>query len=94
MATLVESLRQDGLLTVPAGAGGLQLCVGWLGDPVDTVAVAALQAAGIAAAPISPTCSAVRHNGLLLGVGLVQRHEIQAAAKVMCDVLRHLHRGA
>lgn len=94
MATLVESLRQDGLLTVPAGAGGLQLCVGWPGDPADTAAVAALQAAGIAAAPISPLCSAVRHNGLLLGVGLVQRHEVQAAAKVMCGVLRRLHRGS
>lgn len=93
MATLVESLRQEGFLTVPTGAGGLQLCVGWPGDPVDTAAVAALQAAGIAAAPISPMCSAVRHNGLLLGVGLVQRHEVQAAAKVMCGVLRHLHRG-
>lgn len=94
MATLAESLRQDGLLTVPAGAGGLQLCVGWSGDPADTVAVAALQAAGIAAAAISPLCSAVRHNGLLLGVGLVQRHEVQAAAKVMCGVLRRLHRGS
>jgi GntR family transcriptional regulator/MocR family aminotransferase len=94
MATLVESLRQDGLLTVPAGAGGLQLCVGWPGDPADTAAVAALQAAGIAAAPISPLCSAVRHNGLLLGVGLVQRHEVQGAAKVMCGVLRRLHRGS
>jgi GntR family transcriptional regulator/MocR family aminotransferase len=94
MAILVESLRQSSLLTVPAGVGGLQLCVGWSGEPVDTVAVAALQAAGIAAAPISPMCSVVRHNGLLLGVGLVQQHEVQAAAKMTCDVLRRLHRGA
>jgi GntR family transcriptional regulator / MocR family aminotransferase len=93
MATLVQSLRQSSLLTVPAGAGGLQLCVGWPGAPVDTVAVAALQAAGIAAAAISPMCRAVRHNGLLLGVGLVQRHEIQAAAQVLCDVLQRLSRS-
>lgn len=94
MAILVESLRRDGLLTVPAGAGGLQLCVGWSRAPADKAAVEALQAAGIAAAPISPMCHAVRHNGLLLGVGLVQRHEVQAAAQTMCRVLRRLQRGS
>jgi GntR family transcriptional regulator / MocR family aminotransferase len=94
MAILVDSLRRDGLLTVPAGSGGLQLCVGWSGGPLDAAAAASLRAAGIAAAPISPMCSGARHNGLLLGIGLVQRHEVQPAAKVLCSVLRRLHRGS
>ena len=93
MAVLVETLRHDGLLTVPDGAGGLQLCVGWPNAPADTLAVAALQAAGIAAAAISPMCQVQQCNGLLLGVGLVQRHEVRAAATSMCRVLHRLIGG-
>ena len=43
------------------------------------LAVAALRTANIAASAISPLCGEVRHNGLLLGIGLVQ---------LMCMVLR------
>jgi GntR family transcriptional regulator / MocR family aminotransferase len=91
MATLVEVLRADGLLTVPAGAGGLQLCVGLPGSLADTGAVAALQSVGIAAAPISPLCMGVRHHGLLLGIGLPQGPEVRTAAKTLCQLLHRLH---
>ncbi len=93
MTILADRLRTERLFTVPARPNGLQLCVGWAGGPADAAAVAALRTAGIAASAISPLCSQVQHNGLLLGIGLVQRHEIEAASQLMCAVLRRMSRG-
>lgn len=75
-------------------SGGLQLCAALLGPASDTEAVGRLRDAGLQAEPMF----IYRHGeewrgrqGLLLGIGLVARHEVVSAAQALA---RHSTCGA
>lgn len=87
---LADSLRRADLpqLHVPVPQGGLQLCVGWSGQAPDTHIAQRLQAADIAALPLSTLCHGTIRQGFVLGVGLVKRDDIPAAVGRFCAVVR------
>lgn len=86
---LADTLRRAALpqLHVPVPQGGLQLCVGWSGQTPDTVVAQRLQETGIAVLPLSSLCHGTVRQGFVLGVGLVKREDIPAAAGRLCAVV-------
>lgn len=71
-------------------SGGLQLCAALPPAADDAEVVARLRAAGLEAQPLSACCHGEEWRGrpgLLLGIGLVPRHEVVPAAQALCTVL-------
>lgn len=78
---LAKSLRQarDPRLDVPMPQGGLQLCVGWNDPRPDTDIAQRLLKADVMALPLSSLCLGTPRHGLVLGVGLVSKEDIESA---------------
>lgn len=78
---LAQTLRaaRDPRLEVPTPQGGLQLCIGWNDPMPDTDLAKRLLKAEVMALPLSSLCLGVPRHGLVLGVGLVSRTEIESA---------------
>lgn len=78
---LAKSLRQAGdpRLDVPTPQGGLQLCVGWNDPTPDTAIAQRLLKAEVVTLPLSSLCLGAPRHGLVLGVGLVPKEDIESA---------------
>lgn len=86
---LAQTLRKarDPRLDVPTPQGGLQLCVGWNDPTPDTDIAQRLLKAEVMALPLSSLCLGVPRHGLVLGVGLVPKEDIESACSRLMTCL-------
>lgn len=71
-------------------SGGLQMCAALPQRVSDTVLASHLRARGLHAAPLSAFCHGEEwrgRQGLLLGIGLVARAEVEPNGRALCDAL-------
>ena len=93
MRALIQSLQElkDPRLIVPSPRGGLQVTVGWRGQTPDQQLVEILRAEGIYALALSSLClRSPPQQGLVLGIGLTQRVDIEPAVLQIGRVLHAL----
>ena len=89
---LADALRraQDPRLSIPIPQGGLQLCVGWSGTTPDTTISRHLLDSKVVALALSPMFHGPPRQGLILGVGLVPRNDIEPTCKRLLSCLRRV----
>lgn len=81
---------QEPRLDVPTPLGGLQLCLGWNGSTPDIEIAQSLMKSEVVALPLSSLCFGKPRHGLVLGVGLVPKEEIEEGCRRLLTCLRAL----
>ena len=86
----VFRLADEPRLEVPTPQGGLQLCIGWKGITPDTELAQKLLQSEVVALPLSTLCHGSSRQGMVLGVGLVPREEIESACLRLLSTVKKL----